>query len=240
MIADGQVTLREVLDASDGELSGAMSDAGHTLPKSRNPKESLFDEDPSQPLNNRRHEEFVRLRVEGFTLAKAYTWAISDRCTQASAQQQASHLMKIRRIRLRYEYKKAQNEQGKLQAARAPVMDSDGPLSRQEIIKALRAIYNDPLATKTEKLKVLQQLDALRKGGEKRKKAVVDPVYMCEYLRQAARQGKDPVALAREEQAQEALSDEELEEIIAAGEEDPDRSEPQDVVPNADPDDSDE
>jgi hypothetical protein len=187
-IVRGGVSVSQLVELSD-------SGDGRTVSvESRNDgyfKDSLYQSNGSAPLMNPKYERFLEMFVDTGRMEVAYRACVSGNCSKESATQQASRLLKRGEVaaRLRFMMSSRKREEA------APASESTR-MSRDVKLVELEKIIRT--GTPSDKVRAIQEHNRLMAAGRAGAANVPDPCYLADYMRRAAQEGKEPVALARE------------------------------------------
>lgn len=187
-IVRGGVSVAQLVELSDTGGGGPIS------PESKSDgyfKDSLYQSNGSAPLINPKYERFLEMYVDTGRMEVAYRACVSGNCSKESATQQASRLLKRVEVaaRLRFLMSSRKREES------APVAESTR-MSREVKLAELEKIIRS--GTPSDKVRAIQEHNRLMAAGRAGAVNVPDPCFLADFMRRAAQDGKEPVALARE------------------------------------------
>lgn len=187
-----RMSLDETLAMSDNAADEQLAVDAESRKKTRDLEGTLYDGDPSQELDNPKHEQFLRVYVDKGVGHVAYRVAISDGCTRKAASEQASRLLRAPKLQARLRWLLAE----KRRAIEEKDKGKAGGLSRADLIQHLEAMVTGA-SNYSDRIQAIKELNRLKsaQGGSRR---APDPAFLCQFFREAAAQGKDPEELARQ------------------------------------------
>ena len=149
----------------------------------------LFSGDPTLPLENTKHEAFVRAYLASRNASIAYRTAISPQCRMDTAAQQASRVMKRAEVRARLRYLLLQEKAETADPVPGRVMGL--PVKLAELERIIRT------GTPSDRVRAIQEHNRLTGHGRPTTANVPDPAFLAEFLRRAEDLGLDPVQAAK-------------------------------------------
>lgn len=153
------------------------------------PANGLFSGDPSLPLENTKHEAFLRAYLASRNAAIAYRTAISPQCRMDTAAQQASRVMKREEVRARLRYLILQEKTATADPVPGKVMTLSIKLA--ELERIIRS------GTPSDRVRAIQEHNRLTGHGRPTTGNAPDPAFLAEFLRRAEDLGLDPVQAAK-------------------------------------------
>lgn len=192
------------VDLAGSELAVELSDTPetHTVPSQQNLKIT----DGSLPIADPRREQFLIKLAQGASSVVAYWEAVNATVSKKSAQEQASRWLKradmqarlrflIRSGKTRLKGHEAEAAAGTGNAGEGPAMQN---LTKEDLIAHLERIVSSS-NNESSRLAAIDRLNKL-KGFVKDPAAIKnrpDPIYLGDFLRQAAENHMDPQEAAR-------------------------------------------
>jgi len=208
-------TVAAALDASDKGADGGGEGSGGGGGVRPYSGDSLYDGDPSQPLDDARYERFVALYLETGRGGVAYRAAVSPTCKPATAVQQASRLRRRPEVAARLQYLIREQRRAAEQKAAG-----GGTMDKAQKLRVLEEIIRAPAASTSDRVQAVKAHNALA-GEGKARDAVPDPAFLADYLRRAEELGRDPVDLARADTGQGGRGDADGQEHAGASDRQP-------------------
>lgn len=187
-IVRGGVSVSQLVELSD---SGDGAQVSEESKSDGYFKDSLYQSNGSAPLINPKYERFLEMYVDTGRMEVAYRACVSGNCSKDSATQQASRLLKRGEVACRLRF--LMTERKKDDAA--PVAES-ARMSRDTKLAELEKIIRT--GTPSDRVRAIQEHNRLMASGRAGAANVPDPCFLADFLRRAAQDGKEPVALARE------------------------------------------
>lgn len=189
-----QITPRDLSDISlPVDLSGRKE-------RQKNREYQLIS-DGSVPLDNHRHEGFLRARVEGMSITDAYIKWISAKSSRKSAAEQGSKLIKGERMQRRWRFliQEARREADQ----QAKNKTRNGELTKRDIIASLEEIIKRS-GNEANRMSAIDKLAKLKGFIRPENRAErPDPAFLAAFLAQAEADNTDPVTLAQRLQSGE-------------------------------------
>lgn len=193
---------RMAAEGSDWQAVADLSDGARVRAEQRE-SACLIPATGDEPLSDARHERFLQLYVSTGNATLAYLEASAGQCSRKTAAEQASRCLRRPEVAARLRALQRSEIAERRARARAETGRDDAPLTREELLRGLRARYREGLASGMPSAELSQLADRLARlegwygaqgdGAD----GAVDPALLADYLRRAGEQGLDLAAAAR-------------------------------------------